>query len=116
EERGALGGVRGFVRDGPEHDGRTIPVARNLLMQLALCFCKHCGIAKVLGPIDRNLGPDEQAHLIGESGHSLIVRIMRKSDEVTAEFACPSEQCFCILVIVGAASANGSFAMDRDTA
>ena len=74
----------GLVGNGPEDDGCLVTVASNHLVELVLRLDESGGVFEVAGPVDGNLGPDENAETVGGAGHALIVRIVGETGVVAA--------------------------------
>ena len=116
EELQARIAARGFVGDAPEDDRRAVLVARDHLGELLFGVAQRLGVLPGDGPVDGNLRPDEQAHLVGEAGHDFVVRIVRQADEVAVHFLGPLQQGARVGLGVDAAGAEGRFGVDGDAA
>ena len=104
-----------LVGHGPDDHVRAVAVADDHVRELVLCIGVGRGILPLDGPVDGNLIPDQQAHLLGGAHHRLVVRVMRQAHEVAAQLLGPSEQDAGIRLAVGPAAGRGrDFLVDRD--
>ena len=89
--------MRGLIGHRPDDHVRPVLVTGDHIRQLGLGIRIRIRILPMNGPVDRNLGPYEQTHLLGQAYHGLIVRIMCQTHEIASHLACPSKQ-YAILV------------------
>src|ERR1700761_9255604 len=109
-------GVWRLVGNRPQNNRSLIAIAANHLCELLLRLRENRGVIELQGPVVWNVCPDQKAEAIGGTGHTLVVRIMRKADVVAAQFFRPPEKCLDVFFRVSAAGTIGSFGVNRDPA
>ena len=107
-----MGSLVGYAPD--DYVGAVL-VAAYHIGKLALGIGVGIGIGPGNCPIDRNLGPYQDAHLLGFTYHILVVGVVGQTYVVAAQFPGPGEQGAGIVNAVGAASAVGLLVMDANT-
>ena len=75
----------------PENNRSFVAIAANFLAQLLLRLLEHRGVFKMLGPVDGDFRPDQDAHAVGRASHPLVMRIVDEAHIVAAQFARPSK-------------------------
>ena len=109
--------MRGFVGHRPDHHVGAVLIARNHVRQLRLGIGIGRGILPLDRPVDRNLRPHHQPHLLGRADHRLVVGIVRQPHEVAAHLLGPSQQDAALLLGESAAAhAVGRLLVDRHAA
>ena len=114
EELGAGGVVGGLVGDRPEDDGGLVAVAADHLVEHGDVL--GVDLRLVEGDVlpDGNLGPDHDAVAVGGAFHALVVGVVGEADEVGVEVFEIAEDGGDVLVVVGAAAADGGFGVHVD--
>ena len=103
----ALGGMRRLVSDTPYDDVGTVMVTCNHICQLILGVLVGLGILPGNGPVNRNLGPYQNTHLLCLAHHLLVVGVVCQTYKVTSQFLGPREQGTSILNAVGPTASVG---------
>ncbi len=85
-------GQRRLVRHRPQDDRRAVLVASDHLTQLAPGIGQGGLVLPLDRPVNRDLGPYQQAELVCNAHHVLVVRVVGQSDEVAVELLHPFEQ------------------------
>ena len=67
-------------------------------------------------PVDRNLGPDHKAHLLGQTHHILVVWIVGQTYEIATHLLGPSEKRRRVFLAPCATAVIGALLMDADSA
>jgi len=116
QEDGARRGYGRLVGHGPDDDAGAVAVAGDQFCQLILRVGIGGRVVPMNRPVDGHFRPEQNAHLVGDAGHVLVVRIMREADVVAAELAGPAQKLTRIRGGRGPTAAQGILLVQTDAA
>ena len=108
--------VRCLVGNAPDDDGSAVLVPVDHVVQLALGVGVGLLVGPVDGPVDRNLVPHHDTHLLGLAHLQFAVRIVGQTHKVAVQLLGPSQQGAALLQVACASLCEGGLLVDGHTA